>query len=74
VAEAEVRVLKVDLDGRYLVVLESASHLSVDGAIRIKEQMTASVREWWEGGEKFGFLVVDGALKVKLERVGPEGK
>ncbi len=70
-----VGVVKVEESARYLVIIEHPFPLaSVETAMRIRDQVAGWLRTWWEDGAKFGTLVIDHGVHLRLERIeGVEG-
>lgn len=71
---ATIETIKIDKDGRYLIVFKSTTHLSVSSAERFANQckdISQRINNWWASDEKFLMLAVDDTVSVEFERIGP---
>lgn len=60
-----VRVIRIDLDGRYLVVLTAPELIAAEELSRTY----AALHQWWESGGKFLVLGLRSGVSIRLERV-----
>jgi hypothetical protein len=68
--------IKIDEDGRYLIVFKSHKPLSTPAAERFRNQcedISKRISNWWASGEKFLMLAVDDTVNIELERVDGQG-
>ena len=57
--------IKIDEDGRYLMIVESDHFISMEQI----ERAQLDLQQWWNNGDKFFILQVGDGVNIKFERV-----
>jgi len=65
-----MEAIKIDEDGRYVMVVENAEHVSLDHL----EAIGDAINNWWLGSNKFFIVELTEGVKVKFERVDKDDK
>ena len=60
-----METIKIDEDGRYVLVVESSYSLRQAQL----EEVSEMLREWWNGDDKFYILAIGEDIKVRFERL-----
>ena len=60
-----METIKIDEDGKYVLVVENAGHVPLEQLNRIGKYLN----EWWKEETKFFILDVTEGVKVRFERL-----